>query len=76
MRQADDTAMTMKSRSYADQQLARTNPVLASTEYRRSVKMKSPCFTGSDIEQAFAMGYLSGFNDGACPENTCKSIEQ
>ena len=67
MRQFDEEAMDLKAQSYADQQLERVNPLLASSQYRRSVKMKSPCFSGSDIELAFSMGYLSGFNDGQGP---------
>lgn len=59
----DEKAMDLKSQAYADQQLEKVNPIMASTAYRRSVKMNSPCFKGTDIELAYAMGYMAGFND-------------
>lgn len=68
MSQFDEKAMDLKAQSYADQQLEKVNPLLASSQYRRRVKMKSPCFSGADIELAFSMGYLAGFNDCAGPE--------
>lgn len=59
----DETLLEEKSSSYADTRLEKQNPQIASKSYRRSIKMSSPCFCGTDIEEAYEAGYREAWQD-------------
>ena len=63
MMEIDENTLDLKSHSYADAALESKNPMIANTTYKRSVKMSSPCFRGTDIEEAYKEGYRAAWKD-------------
>ena len=63
MMQIDEQVLDQKSNDYADRQLGIANPQMSQTSYSRHIKMKSPCFTGNDIAQAYEDGYREAWKD-------------
>lgn len=61
--QIDEQALEVKSAAYADGRLEVANPAMANKSYTRSIKMKSLCFNGYDIEQAYEDGYRAAWED-------------